>query len=35
MFNFDFLKKGLGIASSPHFLYDSSRRMFLKVYSII
>ena len=34
MLDFDFLKKGLGIVSSPHFVYDLSRKMFLKLYSI-
>ena len=34
MLNFDFFKKGLGIVSVPHFVYDVSRKMFLKLYSI-
>ena len=29
-----FLEKGLGIVSSPHFVYDFSRKMFLVFYSI-
>ena len=33
MLNFDFLEKGLGIVSPPHFVYDFSRKMFLKLYS--
>ena len=28
MLNFDFLEKGQGIASPPHFVYDFSRKMF-------
>ena len=32
--NFDFLKKGQGIVSPPHFVYESSKKMFLKLYSI-
>ena len=36
MLNFDFLEKGLGIVSPPHFLYDFSRKnlMFLMLYYI-
>ena len=34
LFNFDFLEKGLGIVSLPHFLYDFSRKIFLTLYSI-
>ena len=34
MLNFDFLEKGLGIASSPHFVYDFSRKFFHMLYSI-
>ena len=34
MLNFDFLEKGLGIVSPPHFVYDFSRKMFLMLYSI-
>ena len=33
MLKFDFLGKGLGIVSSPHFLYDFSR-MILILHSI-
>ena len=33
MLNLDFLGKGLGIVSPPHFVYDFSRKMFLKLYS--
>ena len=33
MLNFDFLEKGLGIVSPPNFVYDFSRKMFLKLYS--
>ena len=32
--NFDFLKIDLAIVSPPYFVYDSSRKMFLKLYSI-
>ena len=34
MLNFDFLDKGLGIISPPHFGYDFSTKMFLMLYSI-
>ena len=34
MLNFDFLKKGPGIVSTPHFVYDFSRKMFLMLYSV-
>ena len=34
MLNFDFLEKGLGIVSSPHFVNDFSRKMFFRLYSI-
>ena len=34
MLNLDFSEKGLGIVSSPHFVYDFSRKMFLMLYSI-
>ena len=34
MLNFDFLEKGLGIVSPPHFEYDFSTKMFLMLYSI-
>ena len=30
MLNFDFLENSLGIVSQPHFVYDFSRKMFLK-----
>ena len=32
MLNFDFLEKGLGIISPPYFVYDFSRKIFLKSY---
>ena len=32
--NFDFLEKDLGIVSPPYFVYNISRKMFLKLYSI-
>ena len=34
MFNFNFPEKGLEVVSPPHFVYDFSRKMFLKLYSI-
>ena len=34
MLKFDLLKKGLRIVSPSHSVYDSSRKMFLKLYSI-
>ena len=34
MLNFDFLEKGLGIASIPYFAYGFSRKMFLLLHSI-
>ena len=34
MLNFDFLDKGLGILSPAHFVYDSSTKMFLMLYSV-
>ena len=34
MLNFDILEKGLGIVFPPHLVYDFSRKMFLKLYSI-
>ena len=34
MLNFDFLEKGLGIVSPPHFEKDFSRKMVLMLYSI-
>ena len=32
--NFNFLEKDIGIVSPPHFVYDFSRNIFLKLYSI-
>ena len=34
MFNLDFIEKGLGIVSAPHFENDLSRKMVLMLYSI-
>ena len=34
MLNFDFLEKSLEIVSSPHFVYDFSKKMFLMLHSI-
>ena len=34
MVNFYFLEKSLEIASSPHFVYDFSKKMFLMLHSI-
>ena len=34
MLNFDFLERSLGIVSPSHFKYDSSREVFLMLYSI-
>ena len=34
MLNFNFSEKGLGQVSSPHFLHDFSRKMFLMLHSI-
>ena len=34
MLNFDFFKKGLGIVSPPHFVYDFSRKTVDMLYSI-
>ena len=34
MLHFDFLEKSLGLVSSPYFVYDFSRKMFLMLYSI-
>ena len=34
MLNIDFIEKGLGIVSLPHFVYDLSRKIFLMLYSI-
>ena len=34
MLNFDFSKKSLGIASSPNYVYDFSRKMLLMLYSL-
>ena len=33
MLDFDFLEKSLGIVSSPHFVHDFSRKMFLMLYA--
>ena len=35
MLKFDFLEKGLGMFSPPHFVYDISRKMFLVLYILI
>ena len=35
MLNFDFLEKGLEIVSPSHFVYDFSRKMFLKLHLIV
>ena len=32
--NFNFPEKNLGLATSPHFVYDFSQKMFLMLYSI-
>ena len=34
MLNIEFLGKGLGTVSLPHFTYDFSRKMFIVLYSI-
>ena len=34
MLDFDFFKKGVGIVFPPHIVYDFSRKIFLKLYSI-
>ena len=34
MLNFNFSGRGLGLVSSPHFVYDFLREMFLKLHSI-
>ena len=34
MLKFEFLDKGLGIVSPPHFVHDFSRKTFLKLHSI-
>ena len=34
MLNFNFSKKGLGLVSPPHCVYDFSRKMFLMLHSI-
>ena len=34
MVNFEFWEKGLGIVSTPHFVYDFSTEMFLMLHSI-
>ena len=35
MLNFNFLEKGLGLASAPYFEYDFSRKTFLILHSIL
>ena len=35
MLNFDFLEKGLGIVSAPHFVYVFLRKMFLMLHSLL
>ena len=32
--DFDFLEKGPGLASPPHFVYDFLRKIFLMLYCI-
>ena len=34
MLNFDFLERSLGIVSPSQFKYDSSREVFLMLYSV-
>ena len=34
MVNFNFSEKRLGLVSSPHFVYDFSRKMFLMLHAI-
>ena len=34
MLNFDLLEKNLGVCSSPHFVHDFSRKLFLMLHSI-
>ena len=34
IFNFNFPEKGLGLVSQPYFVDDSSRKMFLMLYSV-
>ena len=34
MLNFDFLEKGLGVVSPPHFVHDFTRKVFFMLYSI-
>ena len=34
MLNIDFLEKGAGIVSPPHFVYDFSRKKFLMLYPV-
>ena len=34
MLNFDFLEKGLGLASPSHFVYQFSRKIFLMLHSV-
>ena len=35
MLNFDFVEKGLGVVSLPHFVYDFSRKMLLIYYTLL
>ena len=35
MFNFDFLLKGLGMVSPPHFVYDFSRKTMLRKFLLL
>ena len=34
MLNIDFLEKGVGIVSPPHFVYDFSRKKFFMLYPV-
>ena len=34
MLNIDFLEKGLGLVSQPHSVYDLTRKVFLKLFSV-
>ena len=34
MLNIDFLEKGAGIVSPPHFVYDFSRKKFFMLYPV-
>ena len=34
MLNMDFLEKGAGIVSPPHFVYDFSRKTFFMLYPV-